>query len=122
MNIDYVIHDASGRILRYGDCQEETLDYQHKETGETILVGTGTFNDYVDIDSGTILSRPENPCNLNGSTLTDVPMPCTVQINGVDYEVDDEDNTLELDFTNPGVYKVVIKVFPYLDKEIEISI
>lgn len=78
------------------------------------------FGDYV--VGGAVVQRPTLPSFdktsilANGSdtaTLSGLPDPCTVLVNGQEYIV--TGGTLELDAGYPGTYRVEIRHFPYRD-------
>jgi hypothetical protein len=116
MTVNYVVHDAIGKILRYGQCPENMVEIQAFE-GQTALVGSGNdFTDYV--SDGEILPRPTNPATLDGYVLSNVPIPSTLEINGTVFDV--TESTVTLDFPNAGVYKLKLTCFPYFDATFEV--
>ena len=68
---------------------------------------------------GRIITRPSNPAVLIDTTLSALPTPCMIIINGKPYECTDD--TAEVDFTYPGVYKIKVVSFPFLDIEFEVT-
>lgn len=68
---------------------------------------------------GEAVPRPENPTTLDGMTLRNVPVPATLTINETEYQTDSD--TVELGFDYPGTYRVIVRAFPYLDKELTIE-
>lgn len=81
----------------------------------------GKFNHdkhYID-ENGKKQFRPKMEAKLNGKTITDLPIPCTVYINNKIYTCDDD--TLELSFSQPGIYRILITSFPYLDRRFQIE-
>ena len=62
--------------------------------------------------NGVATLRPDCPAVIDGLTLTDLPVPCVIDIDGTKYESDDA--TVELDLT-AGSHKITIIAFPYLD-------
>lgn len=57
----YTVHDADGRILRSGICQEEVLDKQ-AGAGEFVLpILSKDDKHYVDVDSGILFPLPISP-------------------------------------------------------------
>ncbi|MFA5663445.1 hypothetical protein [Castellaniella sp.] len=71
------------------------------------------------IDAGVATERPVNPAQLDGLTLTDLPVPSMIHINGVAYECND--TSVELGFDQPGSYAVRVQAWPYLDAEFSIE-
>jgi hypothetical protein len=47
--------------------------------------------------------------------LTAVPFPSVLHINGQAYDVDED--TIDLEFSNPGAYRLKLICWPYLDGE-----
>ena len=67
------------------------------------------------IKNGQITDRPIQQTNLTGLTLTDLPNPCTIFINGQSYEC--ESDTAELEFDQPTAYTIRVEAWPYQDWE-----
>lgn len=70
-------------------------------------------------EDGAIKKRVPVPARVEGMTLLNLPVPCTVEIEGVKYEVDESE--LELDFQFSGVYAVRVIRFPYLDRILKVK-
>jgi len=60
--------------------------------------------------------RPTCPTTLDGLTLHNVPANSTININDQTYDCEDG-GTVELDFDQPGTYRIRITSWPYLDGE-----
>lgn len=117
-NIPFVVHDANGKILRYGDCPPDSVYMQASGAGETVLQKTMFKDAYV--VAGELVPRPANPTVLSGMALTNVPAPSVVYINGAKY--DTHESTVELDFTYPGRYRIAVSSWPYLDAKFEVTL
>lgn len=65
-------------------------------------------------EEGMIKQKAPLPAKLTGLVLSNLPVPCTVEIEGNRYTVDETE--LELDFQFPGNYAVRVSRFPYLDR------
>ena len=65
------------------------------------------------IKDGQITDRPIQQTKLNGLTLTGLPAPCTIYINGTPYEC--ESDTAELEFDQPTTYTIRVESWPYQD-------
>lgn len=68
---------------------------------------------------GAITDRPANPATLAGLSLSSLPVPCEIIINGTQYPCTDDH--AELTFDQPGTYTVVVCAWPRLDKEFTIE-
>lgn len=71
------------------------------------------------VKNGSVHLRPTMGAKLTGATVTGVPVPCAVHINSQRYEC--SDSTIELEFDQPGTYKVRLECWPYLDKEFTVE-
>jgi len=69
---------------------------------------------------GTVRERPVMPTSLNGLTLQNVRPASQIHINSDVYECP-EGGDVELEFNQPGVYRIKIVRWPYKDKEFEIE-
>ena len=112
------LHDSTGRIhtLLSGDAVgiQNTLD----NIPDGWVEGSwDTHTKYV--SDGEVLDRPLNPATLSGLTLSNVPVPATLQIGNQFYECDEP--TVELEFNLPGTYVVKLFSWPYLDKEFTVE-
>lgn len=72
------------------------------------------------VQQGQIVNRPANPSAINGTTLSNVPVPAVVWINSSFYPTND--STVELEIANPGTYLVSVVVFPYVDASFEVTV
>lgn len=114
-NIKYVEYNASGEILCQGSAPE---DIYQLNKHDRMIEGTGNpQTDYV--LNGVITPRPTQQTTLDGLTLNNLPQPCQLLIDGTAYDLDTP--TIELEFDEPGTYKVQILAFPYLDMEFTIE-
>lgn len=115
-NVNFTVHDASGKILRVGSCPTNLVALQAKD-GESVIE---TFSDlYLDyVAAGVVTPRPSNPATLAGMTISNLPIPSVIQINAASYPC--TDNFAILTFTQPGTYAVTVKSWPYLDKSFSI--
>ena len=117
----FLIHDATGRILRCGYCMDADLETQAR-TGETMLeepITDGNANYVVD---GAVVARPACPISATAAarvvTLTGVPVGAVIQIGGEAIEtITQSDPSGELEVTLPaaGDYRFSCSVFPALD-------
>lgn len=111
----YVVYDASGRIVQYGSVPDSMFDIQ-KKGGRLVLEGMGNWDTHY-VHADAIIERPANPANLEGGWLEQLPAPCTIHINDTPYPC--ADGRAELSFAYPGRYTVRVEAFPYLDKTFE---
>lgn len=119
MNVNFIIYNNTGKILRTGICPADWLNLQ-PQTGEFVIEGTAdAVTQKIDVDTRTVVSRLVNPAKLVGAELQDVPVGSTVIINNTSYPV--TDSTVTLDFTYPGTYKILVTGWPYQDAKFEVT-
>ena len=107
--MQFAKYDDSGRVLFTGDVPEAMLALQ----GERVFVGSlDGQTQYV--QHGQAVPRPDNPARQDGLHLHNLPVPCSIVINGRSYACNEEH--AELEFTYPGSYRITVVAFPYLDK------
>ncbi|MFT4064266.1 hypothetical protein [Paraburkholderia sp.] len=115
---DWVVADAQGAILYGGHSPRWMMDVQVPPEGGSVVVGQGkTETDWV--TGGAVVPRPANTVKLDGMTLTNVATGATVTIGGTDYTV--TDGTVELSFSQPGIYTVKVSAFPMLDATFQVT-
>jgi hypothetical protein len=113
----FTIYDATGRILRTGNCPDGMEAIQARPGEFMLPVDADLLLDYV--QNGAISTRPANPATLASSKITGIPTGAVLTINGVDYAVDDGE--ADLSFTHPGTYAMLITAFPYLDASFTVT-
>jgi len=115
----YIIYDQVGRILRNISSPQDMIEVQLQE-GEMYLESDNLIDDSVFyIDNSTIVKRPSFSETVQGTTISSLPIPTTIIVQGVSYEV--SDGVAELSFNLPGTYPVILQSFPYQTKTIEVT-
>jgi hypothetical protein len=111
-------YDETGRIYGTASGDDETMALTKQYATQPWVEGEWDGEAYY-VDNGQVVERPACPAKLNGLKLTKLPAPCKIVINSTDYNVTEP--TVDLEFDYPGVYKITVKAFPYLDGEFEIE-
>lgn len=111
----FASYDDTGRILFKGDVPGSML---HLQPGNIYAGEVDIASDYI-VDRQP-MRRPSFPAKLTGTTLSDLPEPCTLTINGQPFEVTSE--TVELAFPHPGSYLIRVVKWPYLDGVFEVNV
>lgn len=62
--------------------------------------------------NGVATLRPDCPAVIDGLILSDLPVPCVLDINGTKYDVDQSEVELDL---GTGSFVIKVIAFPYLD-------
>ena len=115
----YVAADARGAIVVSGVVPRWMLDAQIPPQGGTIVIGQGRARtDY--IANGAITPRPANTATISGMTISNVPNPSTVTIAGGS-PTTVTDGEVDLSFTQPGTYTVVVSSWPMLDATFQVT-
>jgi hypothetical protein len=71
------------------------------------------------VAAGAIMPRPRSHTELAGQVLIGLPVPCTIHINRSAYPCNEP--VAELDLPHPGIYKIRVEAFPYLDANFELT-
>ncbi len=114
---NYIVYEGD-RIL-YTCCVNTQTAQAIAEGDVRLILGEVSDIDAYYIQSGAPALRPPCPANLVGTTLTDLPVPSMIIINGKAYAC--EDATAQINLDQPGQYRVSVKAWPYLDGEFEID-
>jgi len=116
----FLIHDATGRILRCGVCPDADLEYQARD-GETLLEAPMTDGNANYVEAGEIVPRAACPivATLAGRvvTLSGMPVGAVINIDGEAIEsITQSDPSGELEVTLPaaGNYRFACSLFPAL--------
>lgn len=104
-------YEPNGKINAVLEGDESVIELTKQMTESLWVDGFWDGKLYYVVD-GTATLRPDCPAVLDGLTLTDLPVPCVIDIDGTKYESDDD--TVELDLA-AGSHKITIIAFPYLD-------
>lgn len=116
---DYIIlltrYDNSGRIIANHTVPQSMRDIQ---VGN-FLDGHFDSATHYAVD-GQAVPRPPCPAVLDGFTLSEVPVPSTLIVNGQSFEVTEA--AVELSFSKPGQYNLRIACWPYLDGNFSLRI
>lgn len=114
---------ASGQIFASGHCKhEDTLREPVPDAGHGTIVVNELPLDItaVYVVSGQVVPRPDYPATLTGNALSGIVVPTAMKVNGNYYDV--QEDTVTLDFPNPGVYKIELESWPYKNVSFEITI
>ncbi|CAB3670984.1 hypothetical protein LMG3458_01092 [Achromobacter deleyi] len=111
-------YDADGRIVGVmsapHDCIVATGQHNQQQWAEGVSDPELHY-----VTQGVVTLRPENPALLDGRSLSRLPVPSVISIRGVDYPCDE--SVAELAFDQPGVYHVIVRAWPYLNKEFTVE-
>lgn len=119
MTMYHVGYDPAGRIV----CASDNAD------PPTVLgaplawlqveadAAPSSANSYV--ANGAIVSRLPNPATITGTSLSNLPAPCTIHVEDEAYGCDEATATLSLP---PGEYRVTVSAWPYLDAVFEVRV
>lgn len=107
----FIIYDDAGRILEVSSVPQEMLALQ-SGPGRHLMLGKANWDSHF-IENEQIAVRPANTATLVDGKLKNLPVPCTIYINGRAYPC--EDGEADLAFTYPGTYQMLVEAFPYLD-------
>ncbi|MFY3137177.1 hypothetical protein ACOTFF_10880 [Achromobacter xylosoxidans] len=119
MNV-YSLYDADGRVFSVLSLQ------QADQLGE--MVAANGASGYVDgvvdgqshyVRDGLVTPRPRGKAVLRGAMLSGLPVPSLISINRKEYLCNEAN--IELEFDQPGKYRIVVRAWPYLDKEFTVE-
>lgn len=107
--ISIIEYDETGRILQTGLAPRENVEIDFAQ-GKLLLQGEADpVTQYIRGD-GMIESRPVNTVRLDGMVLRDLPVPCRLIVDGVEYACSDTE--CQLSFSLPGLHHIVVDGFP----------
>lgn len=101
-------YDITGKITGQLE-SDDPVQIEVNKVGNWVLGQVDSETQY--IKGGQITNRPIQQTKLNGLTLTDLPVPCTILINGTPYECNSD--TAELEFDQPTTYTIRVEAWPY---------
>lgn len=115
MNRFYAAYDSKGFIGLVYSTQYEDAAETAKLNGYDQYMRTETMVDYnkIYVKDGKLALRPASTARLDGLSLKGVPAGAEVIIDGIKYEADGSDITLEFPYTK--VYKISVNMWPHQD-------
>jgi hypothetical protein len=117
--IPWVLADSTGRLLFAARTIQLQIDGCSPAEGQEIALGVGNVNtDYV--KDHVITPRPVNSSVLTGMTISNISNPSTVAVDGGEPS-QVTDGEVDLEFTQPGTYTVVVSGWPELDAVFEVT-
>lgn len=111
-------YELDGRIVSQLTGDEVVISSTKEMTEDLWIDGEWNGQTHYVLD-GEATQRPINPATLDNLTLSNLPVPCKISINGTEHDIDEPE--VELDLPMSTVYKIQVIVFPYLNAEFEID-
>ncbi len=119
----YLVYDADGNILRKGVCQDSDFLLQARG-GQAVIADvyddTDDAKHFIDIATSKRVDKQQITATLSGATISGLPIPATITIQGVKYDV--ADGTANLSFNLPGTYSVLCEALHYFPKTFEVTV
>ena len=123
-SVQYAVHDANGKILRTGSAPPQYVAMQAR-AGETAVVcdaGVSDARHYVCecefVEQQPLIATWDTQV-INGTeeeaTLSGLPIPCTVYVDGTPVEV--LDGSFEFSAEVPGDYRIRVDETMFLTKD-----
>jgi hypothetical protein len=103
-------YDEVGRLIVITSIDDEVRIPRHPDGTEWRYVDGSWDQHKYYVISGIALERPDNPTQLVGTTLFNIPLPAQIRIGETLYDC--TDSTVELHFP-PGTYGVTVQTFPH---------
>jgi len=123
MNRYISFYDPTGKITGMTWGSDYVMDMHDKlqgtREGQKPYVSGEWQDKPVYVLNGEVTDRPVNPMVVSNHYLSGMVHPCTIAINGTEYHCDS--STADLELFHPGVYKVKVTAWPYLDREFTIE-
>ncbi len=125
----YVLYSPqTGLIRQVMDIADDEADLYEQPDGAVMPVTASPELERDYVLDGVVIPRPTLSAfdktsiaadGIDTATLSGLPDPCTILINGQEHTV--TGGTLDLDADRPGTYRVEIRHFPYRDFAQEIT-
>lgn len=109
-----VYKTTTGEIVGDLICSEQDIALNVR-SGEAYVDGAYSAFTYYILNGTPTLKAVMSPVVV-GSTISELPIPCTVYVDSTLYQVDD--GVFEFSSPLPGPYKCIISAVPYLTTEV----
>ena len=114
-NIVFTLYKlATGEMDATITCQQETAGI-NTPAGFGRVDGAWDSQKYY-VANGVVTAKTSMSPVVTGSTISNLPIPCTVEVEWVVYQVDD--GVFEFSSPLPGPYKWIISAVPYLTTDV----
>jgi len=124
---EYIVYSpTTGRVFSKISCPPSLIEQNSVDRGYSYLESDSDLRKvWVDLSDTSIQAKVDNPATLSGTTLSNLPLPCTVTMRGpasAEAYVEQDGLTLEADV--PCRYRVtVVADHPkYYDAEFEVDL
>lgn len=117
----HVIYRANGEIVGHTTCATEhahaiaAREGLHVKQIESSALPSGNQH----VQGGTIVDRPLNTAILSGTRLVNLPVPCTITVEGTPHTCNE--THADLSFSRPGTYSVKVSAWPMLDATFQVT-
>lgn len=130
MNGIYALVQADGSLLGYASGNEDDARASAALMGVTALLVDAFPNVQTQyVANGVLTNKAAGVAAIDRTsvaadgvdfvTLSNLPQPCTVQVNAARYPV--PDGVLQLTFNQPGAYTVTVSAAPFLDQGFQVA-
>ena len=120
--MNFIVHDASGRIIWTGSCDSEHVKNHPLRDGESIIDTGAIAVEQIGhfVSNGTYHARPDCPVVASVAnrsvTLGNVPANAKITVTGAaELSETAQDSVVVLTFGAAGTYNVKVDCFPTLD-------
>lgn len=109
---------TSGRLIGTVSGGQDTLELNKKKSTLPWVEGAYSDEGYF-VRDGKVCIREPIPIYLEDGVFLNIPHSTQVFVNETEYLC--RDSSLEIEFDQPGVYKISFHLWPYLPKEFTIE-
>ena len=115
----FIIYNTNGQILRTGSCGTDAVAAQVINPDEFVM--STIANDETEyVENGSVVPKKTIDAILTNNILTNLPVPCTVSIDGQVFSV--TDGVLEFSIDQMGTYGIICEAINHLPKEYTVTI
>jgi hypothetical protein len=111
-------YETSGQIVAFASGDAVMIESTKANTTDLYIDGRWNGETHY-VHNGEPILRPVNTASLTNNVLSNLPVPCKIQINNMIYDC--EDSTAELELPAHTLYKIKVTAFPFLDAEFTIE-
>ncbi len=118
--VEFIEYAPNGAIIQFGSMALGFI-MDMEAAGRNILRKSGATMDHrINLDTLELERKPPCSAVLEGTTLTNLPLPCWVRIDFERYEV--TDGVLEMEFVQPGTYRAVVSSGTHMEGVYEVTV
>ena len=109
----------TGEITGHTIANQQTINLTKFALTDRYMIDGKHDGNTMYVKDGQAVERPVMQPQVLGTAIANLPIPCTLTVNGQQHECDD--GVADFEFDQPGTYTIAISSWPYIDAEVTVE-